>query len=203
MKAHRTDGVSLTFALIFLAIATWWLFAQLMHLTLPAIGWLVAAGLIGVGALGLVGVLRANRSGRQPATEPAGPTVTEPARSTDTGSARPTGPDRGGAIDPDQTRPTDPDPVAPVAPVDPVDPVPTASTAPDPNWRFDRDPAEQIDVDRPTAELYPRGATESFPRPTDTFSGGQDGDDGPRREGPAGNLPGDAPGTGRGTERPT
>ncbi|MEQ4302861.1 hypothetical protein ABNF97_15940 [Plantactinospora sp. B6F1] len=92
MKAHRTDGVSLTFALIFLGITAWWLFAQLTRLTLPAIGWLVAAGLIGVGALGLIGALRANRSGRQPAAvpdaagpgSPAAPTGTSTA---DTGSA--------------------------------------------------------------------------------------------------------------------
>ncbi|MDG4789854.1 hypothetical protein O7626_28670 [Micromonospora sp. WMMD1102] len=71
MKAHRTDGVSLTFALIFLGVAGWWLFAQLMHLALPAVGWLIAGGLILVGTLGLVGAIRANRSGRRPATTPA------------------------------------------------------------------------------------------------------------------------------------
>lgn len=72
MKAHRTDRVSLIFALIFLAVAAWWLFAQLMSLTLPAIGWLVAAGLIAVGTLGLVGALRSNRTGRKPAAAPGG-----------------------------------------------------------------------------------------------------------------------------------
>lgn len=84
MKAHRTDGVSLVFALIFLGVAAWWLFAQLMHLTLPAVGWLLAGALIAVGALGLVGALRANRSGRRkadrtlatPAAEPLAPAAT-------------------------------------------------------------------------------------------------------------------------------
>lgn len=62
MKAHRTDGVSLTFALIFLALAAWWLLAQLLNLALPAVGWIVALALILVGGLGLIGALRASRS---------------------------------------------------------------------------------------------------------------------------------------------
>jgi hypothetical protein len=62
--------VSLTFALIFLAVLAWWLFAQLNQLALPAVGWLLASALIAIGALGLVGALRANRSGRRQATQP-------------------------------------------------------------------------------------------------------------------------------------
>ena len=46
MKPHRTDGVSLIFALIFLAVAGWWLIAQVVDLALPAVGWFVAGGLI-------------------------------------------------------------------------------------------------------------------------------------------------------------
>ncbi|WP_407952148.1 phage holin family protein [Plantactinospora sonchi] len=80
MKAHRTDGVSLTFALIFLAIAAWWLLARLMNLALPAVGWILALALIVVGALGLMGALRSSRSA---------PTAAEPAqRATVTGPAQ-------------------------------------------------------------------------------------------------------------------
>lgn len=78
MKAHRTDGVSLTFALIFLAVLAWWLFAQFNRLTLPAVGWLLASALIAIGVLGLVGALRANRSGRRQATRPEATTTGEP-----------------------------------------------------------------------------------------------------------------------------
>ncbi|MGI5212086.1 hypothetical protein [Plantactinospora sp. CA-290183] len=62
MKAHRTDGMSLTFALIFLGIAAWWLLAQLLHLALPAVGWFLAVALIVLGALGLLAALRSNRT---------------------------------------------------------------------------------------------------------------------------------------------
>ena len=58
MKAHRTDGVSLTFGLIFLAIVAWWLVAQILHLSLPAVGWFLAGALILVGVFGLLGALR-------------------------------------------------------------------------------------------------------------------------------------------------
>ncbi|HEY0700793.1 MAG TPA: hypothetical protein VGD43_23675, partial [Micromonospora sp.] len=79
MKAHRTDGVSLSFAVIFLGIAAWWLVAQLLDLALPAVGWFVAGGLILLGVLGLLGALRAGRAGAAPAeATPAGaapPTV--------------------------------------------------------------------------------------------------------------------------------
>ncbi len=69
MKRHRTDGVSLVFALIFLAIAAWWLIARLVDLALPAVGWFLAGALILVGILGLLGALRSGRH----AGEPAGP----------------------------------------------------------------------------------------------------------------------------------
>lgn len=61
MKSHRTDGVSLTFGLIFLGIVGWWAVAQTLDLDLPNIGWFVAAGLILLGALGLIGALRQSR----------------------------------------------------------------------------------------------------------------------------------------------
>ena len=71
MKPHRTDGVSLTFALLFLAIAAWWFIAQLFHLPLPAVGWFVAGALIFLGALGLMGALRSGKGDTPPPVEPA------------------------------------------------------------------------------------------------------------------------------------
>jgi hypothetical protein len=62
MKPHRTDGVSLSFGLIFLAVAVWWAIAQVTAIKLPALGWLAAGALI---LFGVVGVLSAIRSGRR------------------------------------------------------------------------------------------------------------------------------------------
>ena len=76
MKVHRTDGVSLSFGLIFLAVVAWWLLAQVVEIRLPALGWLVAAGLIVFGIFGLLGALRSGRAD-PPATEPA-PEPVEP-----------------------------------------------------------------------------------------------------------------------------
>ncbi|RGC70730.1 hypothetical protein C5N14_02545 [Micromonospora sp. MW-13] len=90
MKAHRTDFVSLVFGLVFVALAAWWLFAQLLGLDLPPVGWFLAGGLILVGTLGLVGALRSGRGDRHDAARPA------PANAVDAGSgdrhdaARPT-----------------------------------------------------------------------------------------------------------------
>jgi len=79
MRTHRTDWLSLIFALIFLAVAAWWLLAQLVHLALPQVGWIVAVALIAIGTLGLVGALRSNRDLTQPAgTSPAQATETRP-----------------------------------------------------------------------------------------------------------------------------
>lgn len=77
MKPHRTDGVSLTFSLIFLAIFAWWLVSRLVHLSLPVVGWFVAGTLILLGVLGLIGALRSGRG--EPATEPAAAPQPEPA----------------------------------------------------------------------------------------------------------------------------
>ncbi|GIF65886.1 hypothetical protein Ais01nite_39210 [Asanoa ishikariensis] len=62
MKAHRTDAVSLIFAVIFLAIVGWWVFAQVVNVNVPAAGWWVAFGLILLGLLGLVGAVRSARN---------------------------------------------------------------------------------------------------------------------------------------------
>src|SRR5690554_2602746 len=70
MKLHRTDLVSIAFGLLFLALAAWWLLAQLLGLILPPVGWFLAGGLILVGGLGLVGALRSSRHHNGPATPP-------------------------------------------------------------------------------------------------------------------------------------
>jgi hypothetical protein len=61
MKAHRTDGVSLSFGLIFLAVAVWWAVAQVTTVRLPALGWLAAGALILFGVVGLLGAIRSGR----------------------------------------------------------------------------------------------------------------------------------------------
>jgi hypothetical protein len=64
MKPHRTDGVSLSFGLIFLLVALWWAVSRVVTLHLPAVGWLVAGALITFGVIGLLGAIR---SGHRPA----------------------------------------------------------------------------------------------------------------------------------------
>jgi len=61
MRPHRTDGVSLSFGLLFLFIAVWWAVAQVVTVRLPAAGWLVAGALILFGAIGLLGAIRSGR----------------------------------------------------------------------------------------------------------------------------------------------
>src|SRR5690349_17407989 len=67
MRPHRTDGISLSFGLIFLFIALWWAIAQVVTVRLPAVGWLVAGGLIMFGAIGLLGAIRSGRRTEVPA----------------------------------------------------------------------------------------------------------------------------------------
>ena len=67
MKPHRTDGISLSFGLIFLLIAAWWAVAQVLTVRLPAAGWLIAGVLILFGALGLLGAIRSGRRSEVPA----------------------------------------------------------------------------------------------------------------------------------------
>jgi hypothetical protein len=61
MRPHHTDGVSLTFGLIFVVILVAWLFGSVANVTLPRPGWFVAVALIVFGVLGLVGLLRSDR----------------------------------------------------------------------------------------------------------------------------------------------
>jgi hypothetical protein len=67
MKPHRTDGVSLSFGLIFLAVALWWAISQVVNVRLPNAGWLVAGGLILFGVVGLLGAIRSGRHAEVPA----------------------------------------------------------------------------------------------------------------------------------------
>ncbi|MEV4618747.1 hypothetical protein AB0J74_08595 [Asanoa sp. NPDC049573] len=62
MKPHRTDLLSLTFAIVFLAIFGWWVFAQVVNVDVPAPGWWVAFALILLGLLGLIGAIRSTRN---------------------------------------------------------------------------------------------------------------------------------------------
>lgn len=87
MKTHRTDGLSLTFGLIFVGIVAWWLLVQVVNVSVPNLGWVVAGTLIVLGLLGLVGALRGGReteapppAATPPATEPTGadPTAADP-----------------------------------------------------------------------------------------------------------------------------
>ena len=61
MRPHRTDGVSLSFGVIFLLVALWWAVAQVVDVRLPALGWLLAGTLILFGVVGLLGAIRSGR----------------------------------------------------------------------------------------------------------------------------------------------
>jgi hypothetical protein len=78
MRLHRTDGVSLTFGLLFLSIALWWAVAQVMTVRLPAAGWLVAGALILFGAIGLLGAIRSGRRTEEVVPVPAEAAVETP-----------------------------------------------------------------------------------------------------------------------------
>ncbi|MEV4346063.1 hypothetical protein AB0J83_16470 [Actinoplanes sp. NPDC049596] len=63
MRPHRTDGVSLSFGILFLLVVAWWAASAVVTVHLPAVGWLVAGGLIVFGVIGLLGALRSARGG--------------------------------------------------------------------------------------------------------------------------------------------
>ena len=67
MKPHRLDGVSLSFGVLFLLVVLWWAVSRVVTIHLPAVGWLVAGGLILFGVVGLLGALRSARSAPEPA----------------------------------------------------------------------------------------------------------------------------------------
>ncbi|WP_250001225.1 hypothetical protein [Actinoplanes sp. M2I2] len=76
MRPHRTDGVSLSFGVLFLLVVAWWAVTRVVTVHLPAVGWLVAGGLIVFGVLGLLGALRSARG--TPAPAPAAEQPAEP-----------------------------------------------------------------------------------------------------------------------------
>ena len=84
MKPHRTDMISLIFAIVFLAIFSWWVFAQLVTVDVPAPGWWVAFGLILLGLLGLIGAIRSTRNASTAQRVAADTPPVEPGTSTDT-----------------------------------------------------------------------------------------------------------------------
>jgi hypothetical protein len=76
MRPHRTDGVSLSFGVIFVLVALWWAVSRVADIHLPAAGWLVAGALILFGVLGLMGAIRSGRrADTADAVEPVPPTV--------------------------------------------------------------------------------------------------------------------------------
>ena len=77
MRPHRTDGVSLSFGILFLLVVAWWAVSRVVTLHLPAMGWLVAGGLIVFGVIGLLGALRSARSAPDPAPGPERPAEPE------------------------------------------------------------------------------------------------------------------------------
>ncbi|MBB4695269.1 hypothetical protein [Paractinoplanes abujensis] len=79
MKPHRMDGVSLSFGVLFLLVALWWAVSRVITIHLPAVGWLVAGGLIVFGVIGLLGALRSARTPAESAAVPVPSTVEQPA----------------------------------------------------------------------------------------------------------------------------
>ena len=77
MRPHRTDGVSLSFGVLFLLVVAWWAVSRVVNLHLPAVGWLVAGGLILFGVIGLIGALRSARPAPEPAPAPEAPAEPE------------------------------------------------------------------------------------------------------------------------------
>ena len=69
MKPHRTDGVSLTFGLIFLGIVIVWLFNVVIDLRIRQPGWIAAGALILFGLIGLLGALRSDRRAKADADD--------------------------------------------------------------------------------------------------------------------------------------
>ncbi|GAA2526041.1 hypothetical protein [Pilimelia columellifera] len=69
MRTHRTDLTSLLFGLLFLLFVGWWALGR--HLELPRVhpGWLVAGGLVILGAAGLARALRGGAGDDTPAVE--------------------------------------------------------------------------------------------------------------------------------------
>lgn len=54
---RRIDAVSLVFGLIFLGLAVLWLVSQVVTLNMVTVGWIVVAGLLGLGTAGVVGTV--------------------------------------------------------------------------------------------------------------------------------------------------
>jgi hypothetical protein len=66
MRPHRTDGISLSFGLIFIGVVLFWAFARVITVDVSSAGWIVAGALLLFGVLGVRGALRSGRH-EQPA----------------------------------------------------------------------------------------------------------------------------------------
>jgi hypothetical protein len=82
MRPHRTDGVSLSFGVIFLLVALWWAVSRVVTIHLPAVGWLIAGALILFGVIGLLGAIRSGRRSPEPVHVAATTTAEAPAVET-------------------------------------------------------------------------------------------------------------------------
>ena len=78
MKPHRTDGVSLSFGVLFLLGVAWWAVSRVVNIHLPAVGWMVAAALILFGVIGLLGALRSAGRRAPVSAPPAQPEPEKP-----------------------------------------------------------------------------------------------------------------------------
>jgi hypothetical protein len=70
MKPHRTDGISLTFGLIFIGAALLWLVGQVVSLNAAIVGWFVVSGLFVLGAFGIAHVITRATSRRDTDDQP-------------------------------------------------------------------------------------------------------------------------------------
>jgi hypothetical protein len=70
LRLHRTDGISLTFGLVFLGAAVLWLIARLASLNAAVVGWMVVCGLFVLGGLGLATAIARVTRRRDPGDQP-------------------------------------------------------------------------------------------------------------------------------------
>jgi hypothetical protein len=78
MRPHRMDGVSFSFGLVFALVVLFWAAGSALRVTLPVLGWLVAAGLLVFGVAGVASAVRASRR-PMPVEEPVAPVSGVPA----------------------------------------------------------------------------------------------------------------------------
>lgn len=85
MRPHRTDSVSLFFGLAFLMISLGYVANVYLDLSLPSMGWFIAAGLVFLGIVGAVTALVPTKQAaplEQPADLPAEQPFEQPSEQT-------------------------------------------------------------------------------------------------------------------------